>query len=89
VTTLFHAAPDLLDEFKQFLPDTSGDQAAPASFANQMVAPRATAKRPMTSLPKRDESGSAKKSKSSSKSKVDDKLSKVSLRVLYLCLRLI
>lgn len=43
----------------------------------------------MTSLPKRDESGSAKKSKSSSKSKVDDKLSKVSLRVLYLCLRLI
>ncbi|GAA5825533.1 hypothetical protein JCM3770_004316 [Rhodotorula araucariae] len=28
VTTLFHTAPDLLDEFKQFLPDTSGEAGA-------------------------------------------------------------
>ncbi|GAA5899252.1 hypothetical protein JCM8208_001598 [Rhodotorula glutinis] len=33
VTTLFHTAPDLLDEFKQFLPDTSGDAAAAAAAA--------------------------------------------------------
>ncbi|GAA6003125.1 uncharacterized protein JCM10292_002880 [Rhodotorula paludigena] len=35
VTTLFHTAPDLLDEFKQFLPDTSaeGQQAAAAASA--------------------------------------------------------
>ncbi|KAL8276936.1 hypothetical protein RQP46_010664 [Phenoliferia psychrophenolica] len=33
VTTLFHSAPDLLDEFKQFLPDTSADQAASSSSA--------------------------------------------------------
>lgn len=35
VTTLFHSAPDLLDEFKQFLPDTSaeGQAAAAASQA--------------------------------------------------------
>ncbi|KAI5481648.1 paired amphipathic helix protein Sin3a [Pseudohyphozyma bogoriensis] len=30
VTTLFHGAPDLLDEFKAFLPDTTDQSAAPA-----------------------------------------------------------
>lgn len=33
VTTLFHSAPDLLDEFKQFLPDTSAEGQAAAAAA--------------------------------------------------------
>ena len=37
VTTLFHAAPDLLDEFKQFLPDTSAQPEQPQS---QPMAPQ-------------------------------------------------
>lgn len=38
VTTLFHSAPDLLDEFKQFLPDTSAEGQA-AAAASQAAAP--------------------------------------------------
>ncbi|KAM0754468.1 hypothetical protein T439DRAFT_345411 [Meredithblackwellia eburnea MCA 4105] len=38
VTTLFHSAPDLLDEFKQFLPDTSGEAAAASASANAAAA---------------------------------------------------
>ncbi|GAA5976028.1 hypothetical protein JCM10908_005362 [Rhodotorula pacifica] len=41
VTTLFHSAPDLLDEFKQFLPDTSAEGQAAAAAAQ--TAPTATA----------------------------------------------
>ncbi|GAA5869035.1 hypothetical protein JCM3774_002456 [Rhodotorula dairenensis] len=40
VTTLFHSAPDLLDEFKQFLPDTSAEGQAAA--AASQAAPAAT-----------------------------------------------
>ena len=67
MTTLFHAAPDLLDEFKQFLPDTSGDEAtAPPPLA--LGGPfsggqaRPAAKRPANASAKKDE-GSAKKPK--------------------------
>ena len=38
MTTLFHSAPDLLDEFKQFLPDTSAEGQA-AAAASQATAP--------------------------------------------------
>lgn len=38
MTTLFHSAPDLLDEFKQFLPDTSAEGQA-AVAASQAAAP--------------------------------------------------
>lgn len=40
MTTLFHTAPDLLDEFKQFLPDTSGDAGAAAAAAPPAPAAR-------------------------------------------------
>lgn len=79
VTTLFHGAPDLLDEFKQFLPDTSGEAGAtPAGGilgAGAARGPAGASKRPASSAAgqKRDES--AKKPKVSKK--VEDK-SKVS-----------
>ncbi|ORY82379.1 hypothetical protein BCR35DRAFT_303785 [Leucosporidium creatinivorum] len=73
VTTLFHGAPDLLDEFKQFLPDTSGDAgAAPPGGLMGAGAPRGAggaSKRPASSVAgqKRDEQASAKKPKVSKK----------------------
>ncbi|KAK4698449.1 paired amphipathic helix protein Sin3a, partial [Phenoliferia sp. Uapishka_3] len=82
VTTLFHSAPDLLDEFKQFLPDTSADPAATSSsMLGQMstgnsggIASRSGSKRPSSTTQKRDEQhNSAKKAKVTSKSKIDDK----------------
>lgn len=39
VTALFHGAPDLLDEFKAFLPDTSDPQAQPAQQLQTQTAP--------------------------------------------------
>lgn len=84
VTTLFHAAPDLLDEFKQFLPDTSADAgAASTSMLGQMSASSAGAlggrsgsKRPSATIQKRDEQqSSAKKPKvvGGKSSKIEDK----------------
>lgn len=69
VTTLFHTAPDLLDEFKQFLPDTSADQPTAASASGQVSAGTAPVrtggagvKRPASTPVKKDD-GSAKKPK--------------------------
>lgn len=80
MTLLFHAAPDLLDEFKQFLPDTS----APPTSDGQSVAASAaavgarnaqasgSAKRPATQAAQKIETSAAKKPKVS-RAKVDDK----------------
>ncbi|KAK4047774.1 hypothetical protein OIO90_006073 [Microbotryomycetes sp. JL221] len=72
VTQLFHGAPDLLDEFKQFLPDTSGEaaQAALPPVA-QTTSTGRTLKRPVAATPK-FEPMPAKKPKTS-KTKVEDK----------------
>ncbi|GAA6019428.1 hypothetical protein JCM10207_001383 [Rhodosporidiobolus poonsookiae] len=63
VTTLFHSAPDLLDEFKQFLPDTSAEGQAAAAAAQQPAA-RAPAKRGTLGLAK--DAGPAKRAKTAS-----------------------
>lgn len=77
VTTLFHAAPDLLDEFKQFLPDTSGDDATvppPLALGQSFSAGQArpATKRPANASAKKDE-GSAKKPKPTRGKVVEDK----------------
>lgn len=61
MTTLFHAAPDLLDEFKQFLPDTSADQGAALGQMAGGAQTNRGGKRP-AGANKKDE-GSAKKAK--------------------------
>ncbi|BGP38581.1 hypothetical protein JCM10450v2_002530 [Rhodotorula kratochvilovae] len=68
VTTLFHTAPDLLDEFKQFLPDTSGEAgaaAAPApvpargAAAGKRTAPGAAGAKEVGAPAKRAKTGAA------------------------------
>ena len=49
MTALFHSAPDLLDEFKAFLPDTTDPQVVAAQQAQQAAqqqAQQAQAKKP-------------------------------------------
>ena len=72
VTTLFHSAPDLLDEFKAFLPDTSAEGQAAAAQAGYPPAPTPPAGQPPSV------GGSAKKQPVAVKAllggkKVDDK----------------
>ncbi|GAA5868660.1 hypothetical protein JCM8547_003773 [Rhodosporidiobolus lusitaniae] len=60
VTTLFHTAPDLLDEFKQFLPDTSPEgQAAAAAEQQQRAQQQAAAARAANAGAKRAAPGAA------------------------------
>ncbi|KAM0788132.1 hypothetical protein ACM66B_001297 [Microbotryomycetes sp. NB124-2] len=72
VTQLFHGAPDLLDEFKQFLPDTSGEAAQDAApNVAQTLSGRALKRAPAPST-KYEAAAPAKKPKTA-KPKTDDK----------------
>ncbi|KAI5475528.1 paired amphipathic helix protein Sin3a [Pseudohyphozyma bogoriensis] len=85
VTTLFHSAPDLLDEFKQFLPDTSGDagaaapgglmgQPGPAGGAGaQRPGAGGAAKRPAGTQGKDVATGGSAKKPKLGKNKLEDK----------------
>lgn len=77
MTLLFHSAPDLLDEFKQFLPDTTGEQTAVQM--GQQDKPARGVKRPAVKKDAMD-TGSAKKVKSIARPKTVEEKAKVSSR---------
>ncbi|KAK4050161.1 hypothetical protein OIV83_003732 [Microbotryomycetes sp. JL201] len=72
VTQLFHGAPDLLDEFKQFLPDTSGEAVQAAASTPAQTSSGRTLKRPSAPMTKFEAAGPAKKPKTT-KPKTDEK----------------
>ncbi|SCZ99390.1 BZ3500_MvSof-1268-A1-R1_Chr3-1g05987 [Microbotryum saponariae] len=82
VTILFRSAPDLLDEFKQFLPDTSAEAGAQPQVGQPVPGPRgptavAGQKRPATTTSKgAGEPTSAKKAKTGKNKAAPEKAGK-------------